>query len=405
MKAFNELKPQDLYGLLKLRCSIFVVEQHAAYLDLDGLDQLAHHLFLSDSNGQVIACCRLLPPGTLYAEASIGRVAVSPEHRGQGLGHDMMLQALSLLDELFGSVPIHISAQKYLERFYASHGFETVTGEYLEDGIVHVGMVHDSHPENAESRLAIRYLGHSAFLVETAKRCILFDYGDHPARAQHGLMREGVFNPAELADKPLFILSSHQHGDHYSKTLHQFAANRADTWFVMGLDEAPSCAESPLEKTSTSLAWPHATLTIEDMTIHCSGSTDCGVSFLIEMPEAVIYHGGDLALWDDQPYYRKVYRQEVGWLTRTVNSRHLAIDLAFLPVSTSDGYQEQPLLEGLAYWADNLGARYIVPMHGHGYEQLYSRFADWAQTHGFGRTMVLARPGQAASLDLSENIL
>jgi len=37
--------------------------------------------------------------------------------------------------------PIRISAQKYLEKFYGSFGFGTVSEPYLEDGIPHVEML------------------------------------------------------------------------------------------------------------------------------------------------------------------------------------------------------------------------------------------------------------------------
>ena len=36
---------------------------------------------------------------------------------------------------------IRIGAQQYLERFYASFGFETVSAPYDEDGIMHIDML------------------------------------------------------------------------------------------------------------------------------------------------------------------------------------------------------------------------------------------------------------------------
>ena len=35
-KEYDELKLNELYDLLKLRATVFVVEQSCAYLDLDG---------------------------------------------------------------------------------------------------------------------------------------------------------------------------------------------------------------------------------------------------------------------------------------------------------------------------------------------------------------------------------
>ena len=38
-------------------------------------------------------------------------------------------------------MPIHISAQCYLTKFYEDFGFEIVGESYLEDDIPHIGMI------------------------------------------------------------------------------------------------------------------------------------------------------------------------------------------------------------------------------------------------------------------------
>ena len=43
-KSFNNLTPQELYDILKLRSEIFVVEQNCVYLDTDDKDQQSFHL-------------------------------------------------------------------------------------------------------------------------------------------------------------------------------------------------------------------------------------------------------------------------------------------------------------------------------------------------------------------------
>jgi ElaA protein len=89
----------------------------------------------------VIACLRVLPAGLKYPEASLGRVVTSPEARRTGLGRDLMAEALRRLESTFGSVPVRISAQAYLEKFYGEFGFKRVTENYLEDDIPHCEML------------------------------------------------------------------------------------------------------------------------------------------------------------------------------------------------------------------------------------------------------------------------
>jgi ElaA protein len=144
-KPFDALTARELYAILALRGEVFVVEQRCAYLDPDGHDPAAWHLWTDDSAGRVLACARVFPPGVKYPEASIGRVVTAASVRGTGLGRALMAQALEKLFHACGDVPVHLSAQAHLERFYASFGFERVGEPYDEDGIPHVGMTRPPH--------------------------------------------------------------------------------------------------------------------------------------------------------------------------------------------------------------------------------------------------------------------
>ncbi|MEZ9886762.1 GNAT family N-acetyltransferase [Vibrio splendidus] len=138
---FSQLSTQQLYQLLRLRVDVFVVEQNCPYPELDGKDTLAgvEHL-LGYADAELVACARLLPPGTSYDNTSIGRVATKQSARGDGLGHQLIKEALTRCEALWPSKIIDIGAQQHLENFYASHGFETISEMYLEDDIPHVDM-------------------------------------------------------------------------------------------------------------------------------------------------------------------------------------------------------------------------------------------------------------------------
>lgn len=138
---FSELSTQQLYQLLQLRVDVFVVEQTCPYPELDGKDTLegVQHL-MGYAGGELIACARLLPPGTTYDNASIGRVATKQSARGYGLGHKLLVEALVRCEALWPNKTIDIGAQEHLESFYASHGFKTISDMYLEDDIPHVDM-------------------------------------------------------------------------------------------------------------------------------------------------------------------------------------------------------------------------------------------------------------------------
>ena len=51
VKRFYELTLDELYEILALRASVFVVEQQWTCLDVDGRDKEAYHVFLRDEEG------------------------------------------------------------------------------------------------------------------------------------------------------------------------------------------------------------------------------------------------------------------------------------------------------------------------------------------------------------------
>ena len=138
-KAFNDLSLGELYRILQLRNQVFYVEQRCDDLDLDDKDQESLHLSIYDED-ILIAYARLLPAGLSYEERSIGRVAVSASYRGRKIGRLLMDEAIGHLEQVYGPGPIKISAQRYLEGFYRSLGFETKSEVYLEAGIEHIKM-------------------------------------------------------------------------------------------------------------------------------------------------------------------------------------------------------------------------------------------------------------------------
>ena len=140
-KHFDDLTLHELYQLMILRQEVFVVEQNCPYVDADGRDPVAHHLFATDAVG-ICACTRLLAPGTSYpAYCSIGRVVTAPRVRRTGLGRELMRRSMTACRELFPGAPLKISAQCYLDAFYRELGFAPTGEEYLEDGIPHRAMV------------------------------------------------------------------------------------------------------------------------------------------------------------------------------------------------------------------------------------------------------------------------
>ena len=141
IKRFEELTTTELYEILRVRAEVFVVEQTCIYQDLDEKDKRAYHLYCEE-NGKVKAYLRILDKGVSYSEISIGRVLTTENNRRKGLAREMMEKAIDFIGKELGENQIRISGQLYLQVFYESLGFQTVSEMYLEDDIPHVEMLY-----------------------------------------------------------------------------------------------------------------------------------------------------------------------------------------------------------------------------------------------------------------------
>lgn len=149
--ALADIDPRTLYLLAKLRQDVFSMEQQATDPDLDGRDLEATTTLVwieargpdADAAGlerEPVAHARVLAPGD--GTVRIGRVAVRATERRAGYGRRVMRAALDLAAELDPRAEVHLDAQAYLEPWYASMGFETVSDVFLEAGIEHVAMLY-----------------------------------------------------------------------------------------------------------------------------------------------------------------------------------------------------------------------------------------------------------------------
>ena len=138
---YQDLSKEDLYGLLKIRQEVFIVEQDCPYLDADGLDQKCYHV-MGKKDDEIVACTRIVPKGISYEKyISIGRVVNIKSIRKLGEGKKLMDYSINVCKELFPGEAIKISAQVYLDRFYQDLGFVPTGENYLEDGIPHQAMI------------------------------------------------------------------------------------------------------------------------------------------------------------------------------------------------------------------------------------------------------------------------
>lgn len=135
--TFAQLGSKTLYGLLRLRVDVFVVEQNCPYGELDGRDlepDTTHMWFADPVGGDPLAYLRVLtdPEGL-----RIGRVVTVRRLRCSGLAGRLLDAALCTVA---ADRVVRLHAQLSAVSLYAKRGFVAEGGVFLEDGIQHVMM-------------------------------------------------------------------------------------------------------------------------------------------------------------------------------------------------------------------------------------------------------------------------
>ena len=168
------------------------------------------------------------------------------------------------------------------------------------------------------------YLDHSGFVIETAQHILLFDYYRDPAQ----VLKTG-FNPA----KKLYIFSSHAHSDHFNTAINTWQQQAAA--YILSIDIKAAGGLVNVSESKTHYLAPYTTLNFNDLSVAAYGSTDEGISFVVETDGWRIFHAGDLNWWhwkEDTPanieQAKEAFFRELGHL------KGLQFDIAFFPVDS-----------------------------------------------------------------------
>ena len=124
-------------SLRTIRTRVFIQEQNVPEaLEWDGEDAHAVHAIARDSNGIAVGTTRLIMHDQ---QAHIGRMAVLPEWRSQGVGQ-ALLETILAAAKARGARSAFLNAQTTAVAFYARTGFVVEGVQFLDAGIPHLRM-------------------------------------------------------------------------------------------------------------------------------------------------------------------------------------------------------------------------------------------------------------------------
>ena len=125
-----------------LRTEVFVNEQNVPIeLELDEKDNSEYTIHVGYfKDDKLIGVARLIDMDKEVIH--IGRVAIDKNHRGEGIGHKLILGCEDIAkNALNKDFTIELSAQVYAENFYKKLGYSRVNDNiYTDAGIEHIDM-------------------------------------------------------------------------------------------------------------------------------------------------------------------------------------------------------------------------------------------------------------------------
>ena len=200
--------------------------------------------------------------------------------------------------------------------------------------------------------MKITCIAHSGILIELDSCNLIFDYYKDPKR----IINSGMFR------KKSYVFVSHEHSDHYNKDIFNWRQHGNVHFIIEKGCKVPSDVEASRICEGDALNFPE-----ESMLITAFGSTDLGVSFLVEIHGLTLFHAGDLNCWywEDESTQEELAEDEGRYLKIIETLPKNKIDIAFIPEDPRLGVHAG---RGISQFRSIVQPKRIVPMHFPGNE-------------------------------------
>jgi len=134
--------------------------------------------------------------------------------------------------------------------------------------------------------MKLTYIFHSGFALETEHAILIFDFWMDPTHVMDYVLQ---------SRKTVYVFSSHFHEDHFTREIFEWKKQKSNIIYILSKDILRH-RRAAKEEADAWLA-KGASWTDERILVKALGSTDSGVSWIIETEGKRIFHAGDLCNW------------------------------------------------------------------------------------------------------------
>mgnify|MGYP001258066914 CR=1 FL=1 len=231
--------------------------------------------------------------------------------------------------------------------------------------------------------MKLTYVYHSCCAIEFKKFAVLIDYYRDAIKEGEGV--GWVDKNLLQSNKPLYVLCTHSHADHFNEEVLKWDAHKDNITYIFSKEVADSLKDNTLLK-DEKITYLDKFEEYKDKNIKVQafGSTDEGGSFYIEHKRKKIFHAGDLNNWhwnEEVPFeealgFENHYICELELLSEQVKE----VDVAMFPIDPRLG---KDFMRGAEQYVNKIKTRHILPLHfGDNYEliQQFEPIASKAKT-------------------------
>ena len=236
--------------------------------------------------------------------------------------------------------------------------------------------------------MKLDYIYHSGFAIEADGATILIDYWkDSSAEAGQGLVRD------RLLHRPgaFYVLAPHFHPDHFNPEVLRWREVRPDIHYIFSKD----ILKHRRAKADDAFYINKGGVYEDDhLRIQAFGSTDVGVSFLLDLQGLRLFHAGDLNNWhwSEESTPQEIRKAEGDFLAEVRDLQQVApaVDVALFPVDRRMG---RDYMRGPLQFVERIKTHIFVPMHFSEDYEGGNAFRAQAEANGC-RFLAIDRRGQ-----------
>ncbi len=247
----------------------------------------------------------------------------------------------------------------------------------------------------------LTYIHHDCFLMSTPECGVVFDYWFDPVAMDSEYPEFLTDFPVE---KPLYVLVSHFHKDHFNKVIFKWVRLHRNIRFIVSRDVArqiryllnpdSTYAGSKVDPEMVTVLSKLECFSDPLLTVQAFGSTDIGNSYAVTFKTSglKVFHAGDLNCWTwrDESTPEEIRSAEKAFSSelRPIADAYPQFDVVMFPVDSrlGTGYAE-----GARTFVSTIDCKRFFPMHftlGESHAELEQRrrdainFSTYAAPHG-----------------------